>query len=153
MSIGKTCTLINLKVINLYRSWSSYYVVGLTIVVVNGLTSASSCILCDRWTLCNRHICPLTDNAVPHRVVCSFVLWIESWSDWLFCVDCGIAMCYKCRHTHTHTQDQFYYLNETFIYCAGINHGNRPDQHPWSSWSETEQPCGHTPLKGVLIGH
>ncbi len=29
----------------------------------------------------------LPNNAVPHKVVCSFVLWIELWSDWLFCVE------------------------------------------------------------------
>ncbi len=30
-------------------------------------------------------------NAVPHKAVCSFVLWIELWSAWLFCVE------YQCR--------------------------------------------------------
>ncbi len=53
-------------------------------------------IVISRRNNCVRYV---SITAVPHKVVCSFVLWIELWSDWLFCVE------YHCYSTRNNRSD------------------------------------------------
>ena len=52
-------------------------------IMKNGMSQSSwECTIVPISTDLMYRIC-----AVPHKVVCSFVLWIELWSAWLFCVE------------------------------------------------------------------
>ncbi len=56
--------------------------------------------------------------AVPHKAVCSFVLWIELWSAWLFCdLLWGIAM--------RGVSDQYHHLDWHWSALIGIGQWSR----------------------------
>ena len=60
---------------------------------------------------------PCLINAVPHKVVCSFVLWIELWSAWLFCVEYQCCLINRINSTINSTSVVVQRYNYCYPFC------------------------------------